>query len=227
MNRRAYNRRYRGIVSFLKFRFNLQRQLKSIVGVIIILILLLFLKMLNNSISDNIIQLIDKGLNYRVSLKRDGEILLNYGKKLLTFPERALTVFNFTGTIKYRPPIKGTIYKPFGEIKYLDGRTDYNNGIDIIPKEGKEPVSIENGIVEKIEDKGTKGYFVTVEHEGFKSVYGYLTKIYVNEGEEIDAGTKIGTLGTSRDGNMYLHFELWVDDSPVNPLDYLDFGNWF
>jgi len=225
MNRRVYNRGYRGVISFLKLRFNLQRQLKSIVGVIIILILLLFLKMLNNSISDNIIQLIDNGLNYKFSLKRDGEIILDYGKKLFKFPERVLTVFNFTDITKYNPPIEGTIYKPFGEIKYIDGRTDYNDGIDIIPKEEKEPVSIDKGRVEKIEDRGSKGYFVTIEHEGFKSVYGYLTKIYVKEGEDINIGTKIGTLGTSKDGNMYLHFELWVDGSPVNPLDYLDFEN--
>lgn len=226
MNRRVYSRRYRGIINFLKIRFNLQRQLKSIVGVIIILILLLFLKMLNNSISDNIIQIIDNGLNYEFSLRKDGMTILNYSKGVLTFPERALTVFNFTDTLRYHPPIKGTIYKPFGEIKYLDGRTDYNNGIDIIPKDEKEPVSIEKGIVEKIEDRDTKGYFVTVEHESFKTVYGYLTKIYVKEGEELSSGTKIGTLGTSKDGNMYLHFEIWVDGSPVNPLDYLDFGNW-
>lgn len=225
MNRRIYSRRYRGIINFFRMRFNLQRQLKSILGVIIILILLLLLKVINNSITDNIIQIIDNGLNYEFSLKRDGMALLDYGKRALTFPERALTVFNFTGTIRYSPPIKGTIYKPFGEIKYLDGRTDYNDGIDIIPKEEKEPISIEQGVVEKIEDRDTKGYFVTVAHEDFKTVYGYLTEVYVREGEELGPGTKIGTLGTSKDGNMYLHFEMWVDGSPVNPLDFLDFGN--
>lgn len=225
MNRRIYNRRYKGILNFLRARFNLQRQLKSVVGVIIILILLLFLKLLNNSISDNIIQIIDNGLNYKFSFEKDGKAILDYSKRALTFPERALTVFNFTDTIKYNPPIEGTIYRPFGEIKYLDGRTDYNNGIDIIPQEEKEPIAIEQGIVEKIEDRDTKGYFVTVKHEGFTTVYGYLTKTYVTEGEAIGPGVKIGTLGTSKDGNMYLHFELWVDGSPVNPLDYLDFRN--
>ncbi|NLX61563.1 MAG: M23 family metallopeptidase [Tissierellia bacterium] len=225
MNRRIYNRKYRGIINFFKARFNLKRQLKNIIGVIIILILLLFLKILNNSITDNIIQIIYNGLNYKFSLKEDGKAILDYSKRALTFPERALTVFNFTDTVRYNPPIKGTIYKPFGEIRYLDGRVDYNNGIDIIPKEEKETVTIEEGIVEKIEDRDTKGYFVTVNHESFKTVYGYLTKLYVKEGESLNPGTKIGTLGTSKDGNMYLHFELWVDGNPVNPLDYLNFGN--
>ena len=225
MNRRIYNRKYRGIINFFKARFNLKRQLKNIIGVIIILILLLFLKILNNSITDNIIQIIYNGLNYKFSLKEDGKAILDYSKRALTFPERALTVFNFTDTVRYNPPIKGTIYKPFGEIRYLDGRVDYNNGIDIIPKEEKEPVTIEEGIVEKIEDRDTKGYFVTVNHESFTTVYGYLTKLYVKEGESLNPGTKIGTLGTSKDGNMYLHFELWVDGNPVNPLDYLNFGN--
>lgn len=225
MNRRIYKRKYRGIIDFLRIRFNIKRQLINIIGVIIILILLLLLKILNNSISNNIIQIINKGLNYEFSLKEDGKAILDYSRHALTFPERALTVFNFTGTIKYDPPIKGTVYKPFGEIRYIDGRIDYNNGIDIIPKEEKEPVTIEKGIVEKIEDKDTKGYFITVNHEGFKTVYGYLTKLYVKEGEELNRGTKVGSLGTSKDGNMYLHFELWVDGNPVNPLDYLNFGN--
>lgn len=223
MNRRVYNRKYNGIINLLRIRFNLRRQLRNIVGVIIILILLLFLKILNNSISDNIIQIIDNGINYEFTLEKDGKAILNYGKKLFTLPEKALTVFNFTKTTRYNPPIEGTIYRPFGEIKYLDGRTYFNNGIDIIPEKEKEPVSIEQGVVEKIEDKDTKGYFVTVEHDEFKTVYGYLTKVYVKEGEEINSGTKIGTLGTSSDGNMYFHFELWIDDNPVNPIDYLNF----
>lgn len=225
MNRRVYSHRYRGILNFLKRRFNLRRQLISIVGVLIILILLLFLKMINNSISDNIIQIIENSINYEFSLKKDGQVILDYGKRFLKLPERALSVFNVMNSTKYPSPIDGAIYKPFGEIKYIDGTTDYNNGIDIIPKNDVDPVAIEKGIVAKIEDRNTKGYFVTIEHEDFVTVYGYLTKVYVSEREEIARGTKIGTLGTNKDGNKYLHFEILVDNTPVNPLDYIELGN--
>lgn len=222
MNRITYKKSYRGIISFIKRRFNPKRQLTSVVGVLIILVLLLLLKILNNSITDNIIQIIDNSINYEFSLKEDGKEMLNYGKKILKFPEKALTVFNIGGIDKYPPPIEGNIYKPFGEIKYLDGSTDFSNGLDIIPISEKDPIAIENGLITKVEDKDAKGYFVTIEHEEFVTVYGYLTNVYVKENEKISQGDKIGTLGTSKDGNMYLHFELWVDNSPTNPLNYID-----
>lgn len=179
--------------------------------------------MINNSISSNIIQIIYNSINYEFSIKKDGKLIIDYGKKLLMLPEKTLSVMNITNSTKYPPPIQGTIYNPFGETRYLGGRTIFNNGIDIIPDGDKEPVSIDKGIVKSIEDRGTKGYFVTVEHENMETLYGYLVSVYVKEGEEIELGTKIGTLGTNRDGNSYLHFEVWIEDTPVDPLDYVNF----
>ncbi|MBZ2175349.1 M23 family metallopeptidase [Schnuerera sp. xch1] len=221
MNRRI-NNKFNGITVFLKRRFNLRRQLKSVICVLIILVLLLFLKILNNNISDNIIQIIDNSINYKFSLKEDGKVVLDYGKRMLTLPEKALTVFNVTNMSKYPPPTEGTVYKPFGEVKYLDGRTDFNNGVDIILNTDKEPVSIAKGVVKKIEDRGSKGYFVTIEHEDFVTVYGYLITVYVDEGKQIEKDIKVGNLGTNKDGNKYLHFEVWINNSPVNPLEYID-----
>lgn len=221
MSRRVYYRNNRTIISFIKRRLNLRRQIINIVGVIIILLFLLILKLLNNSITNNIIQIVESSINYNFSLKKDGQAILNYSKKVLELPEKALEVFNISYSSKHPPPIEGTIYKPFGQVKYLNGKTEFNNGIDIIPKEDKDPVSIAEGIVRKIEDRKTKGYFVTIEHDGYSTVYGYLTKVYVNEGDKVAQGTRLGTLGTNKDGNKYLRFEVWIDDNPVNPMEYI------
>ena len=42
-------------------------------------------------------------------------------------------------------------------------------------------------------------------------------------------GDKIGSLGTNKDGNKYLHFQVWINGKPVNPTDYIDFQKkgWF
>lgn len=223
MNRRVYYRNNKIITNFIKRRLNPRRQLMNIIGVIIILLFLLILKLLNTSITNNVIQLVENSINYDFSLKKDGQAILNYSKKVLEFPERALEVFNINNTKKYPAPIDGTIYKPFGQVTYLNGKTDFNKGIDIIPKVNKEPVAIAKGIVRKVEDKNTKGYFVTIEHGDFSAVYGYLTKVYVKEGDIIDPGTSLGTLGTNKDGNKYLRFEIWVDNEPVNPMEYIYF----
>ncbi|HSH34662.1 M23 family metallopeptidase [Schnuerera sp.] len=223
MYKRRYNIKYKGILNYFKRRLHYKIQLKKVIGVIIILIFILILKIMNNSISSNIIQIIDNGINYEFSIKKDGKIIIDYGKKLLMLPEKTLSVLNISNSTKYQPPIEGVIYSPFGETRYLDGRTTFNNGVDIIPNEDKEPISIEEGFVKVIEDKGTKGYFVTIEHEGMVTVYGYLVSVYIKEGEEVGKGTKIGTLGTNKDGNKYLHFEIWIEGSPVDPLNHVDF----
>ena len=64
-----------------------------------------------------------------------------------------MSVINLKITLNICHQLEGAIYNPFGQIKYLDGSTSFNEGVDVIPKEGKEPISIEEGIVRKIEDK--------------------------------------------------------------------------
>lgn len=92
-----------------------------------------------------------------------------------------------------------------------------------MPKEDTDPAAITKGLVRKVEDRNSKGYFITVEHVDFTTVYGYLAKSYVEEGDTVEQGTKLGSLGTNKDGNKYLHFEIWVDNSPVNPMEYIYF----
>ncbi|WP_236909274.1 murein hydrolase activator EnvC family protein [Clostridium sp. Cult3] len=224
MERKRYTNRYKGVKVFLSKRLHYKRQINKILYVLIILVFLLLLKRLNNSLTSNIIQIIDRGINHEFSFKKDGKKILDYSKGLLKLSEKTLEVLNIKNESKYMPPIEGAIYSPFGQVKHLDGSTTFNNGIDIIPKEGKEPVAIEKGLVTKIEDRKTKGYFVTIQHENMTTVYGYLIKVYLSEGEEILSGAKIGTLGTNKDGNKYLHFEIWLDGVPVNPLEYVKFN---
>lgn len=225
MYKRGYSTKYKGILNFFKRRFHYKKKMNQVICVLIILILILILKRLNNNLSSNIIQIIDNSIRYEFSIKKDGKEILDYGKKILILPEKALSVINLKNSPKYLPPIEGAIYNPFGEVKYLDGRTSFNEGVDLIPEEGKEPVSIEDGIIRKIEDKDTKGYFIRIEHENMTTVYGYLVSVYVTEGEKVVQGTKIGSLGTNKDGNKYLHFEIWVENQPVNPSDYVNFSS--
>lgn len=222
MKRRRYNRNFKSVMNFFRGRLNFKRQLNRIIYVLAILVLLLLLKRLNNSISNNIIEIIDNSINYKVNIKEDSRKVLDYGKKLLELPEKAMSVFNFGGEdTKYIGPINGAIYNPFGEIKYLDGSSKFNNGVDIIPKDENEPVSIDSGEVVSIEDKGSQGYYITIKHDKFITVYGYLIEVYVNIGDKVSQGTKLGSLGTNKDGNKYLHFEIWKDGEPVNPSNYI------
>ncbi len=224
MKRLRYNRNFRNIINLFKHRLDLKRQLNRIIYVLAILILLLLLKRLNNSISSNIIEIIDNSINHKVNIKEDSKLIIDYGKKIFKLPEKALTVLNLENNSKYIMPIEGVIYSPFGEIKYLDGSSKFNSGIDIIPSEDKEAVVIDNGVVISIEDRKSKGYYITIKHDEIISVYGYLVKTYVDVGDEVAQGTKLGSLGTNKDGNKYLHFEIWKDEEPVDPTKYIKFN---
>ncbi|NLJ77733.1 MAG: M23 family metallopeptidase [Tissierellia bacterium] len=229
MNRKRYGRTNNNILRFIKNRIRYGLNMKQVACVLVILLIIFILKLLNNSISTNIIQIIDKGINYEFSIRDDGNRILGYSKQMMRISQDALSVFRTGTSHKHAPPIKGSIYNPFGETVYLDGRTSFNEGVDIIPSDEKEPIAIRDGMVKKVEDRDTKGYFVTIEHEDMTTVYGYLISAYVSKGDRVKEGDRIGSLGTNKDGNKYLHFQVWVDGEPVNPTNYIEFQKkgWF
>ncbi len=101
-------------------------------------------------------------------------------------------------------------------------------GIDIGTDEGAEVFSSEKGVVSKVYKDPKLGSTVEVTHEGgIVSVYSNLNagKIAVKEGDEIASGTLIGCVGDSAITEIcdeaHLHFEIRVNGSSVNPLDYI------
>lgn len=55
----------------------------------------------------------------------------------------------------------------------------------------------------------------------FLSAYAHNDDILVREGDTVDAGQRIATMGLGRDRRPLLHFEIRYNGKPVNPLDYL------
>ena len=88
-------------------------------------------------------------------------------------------------------------------------------------------VASEKGVVESIKNDPRFGLTVVIKHSGgFKTVYSnLLTSEFVKEGESVEKGQTIGTVGESASFEIaeeaHLHFEMYKDGEVLNPTIYL------
>ena len=70
------------------------------------------------------------------------------------------------------------------------------------------------------------GYHIIVDcGGGYSTLYGHLSQILVTQGQHVDWGSQIGVSGvTGYTTGEHLHFEIRVNNVPVDPSNYLDFG---
>ncbi|MEP6848252.1 MAG: M23 family metallopeptidase [Acidobacteriota bacterium] len=107
---------------------------------------------------------------------------------------------------------------PFG------GRTyEFHPGMDIYGERGEEVLAPANGVVIKAAWTGGYGNMVEIDHgNGLTTRYGHMSKIEVEVGDTITRGQVLGLIGsTGRSTGPHLHYELRLDDRPVNPRHYL------
>ncbi|MGR3310875.1 MAG: peptidoglycan DD-metalloendopeptidase family protein [Candidatus Brocadiales bacterium] len=113
----------------------------------------------------------------------------------------------------YLWPVRGEIISYYGDRK--DGLR--NTGMDIGAEPGEDVVAVKGGVV-LTTTEGFGGGVVVIEHwRGLDSWYGHVGKILVNRGSKVNQGQVIAKVGTQH----ILHFKMFVDDRPVDPLKYL------
>ncbi|MFN2120184.1 MAG: M23 family metallopeptidase, partial [Anaerolineales bacterium] len=68
-----------------------------------------------------------------------------------------------------------------------------------------------------------RGNATFIDHGwGVYTGYFHQRAIHVSAGEHVEAGQLIGEIGdTGRVTGPHLHFDLWVGDVQVNPLEWL------
>jgi len=97
-----------------------------------------------------------------------------------------------------------------------------NKGVDIAT-EGNAPVkSVFGGIVSRRFRLPNGQLAVVVSHGNYFTVYLGITEVLVEKDQEVKAGQRIGTTYTNPiTSKTVLHFEVWKDNQPVNPLLWL------
>lgn len=121
-------------------------------------------------------------------------------------------------------PVSGTVTSGFGYREHpSDGEVRFHYGLDIAAGSGTDAVSIADGTVAAVGDSTSYGLYVIIRHaDGVESLYAHLSEVCVNNGDEVKAGEKLGTVGQTGNATApCLHLELLVDGDYVNPGYYL------
>lgn len=128
------------------------------------------------------------------------------------------------GTMQW--PIYGhyTITSNYGMRTHpITGVYKLHTGVDISATIGSDFTAIADGIVVKAEYNGAYGNMVIIDHGGgVQTLYAHGSQIIAEVGQEVKAGDivlKVGSTGYST--GPHAHFEVRINGSPVNPLDYV------
>ena len=120
--------------------------------------------------------------------------------------------------IFFFPPVEGVVTKKFN---ILTG----NLGVDVAVAKEEYVKAITDGIVVLATYTAEDGNIIILQHKNqLVSVYKNNTELFKKEGDHVQAGDLIGLLGDKNtNATPLLHFELWLDNNPVNPENYIVF----
>lgn len=104
------------------------------------------------------------------------------------------------------------------------GASSYHKGIDWATPTGTPVVASCGGTVAKAGWASGYGYVVYINHEdGRQTRYGHLSKVLVSVGQKVKQGERIALSGnTGISSGPHVHFEILINGSQVNPLNYLN-----
>ncbi|MGY5346476.1 peptidoglycan DD-metalloendopeptidase family protein [Paenibacillus glucanolyticus] len=114
-------------------------------------------------------------------------------------------------------PVSGArITSPFG---HRWGRS--HEGVDMVG--GSTIMASASGRVVFAGQQSGYGNVVIVDHgNGYRTLYGHMSKISVSNGQSVGQGSKLGVMGnTGRSTGTHLHFEVQKNGVAQNPMNYL------
>ena len=136
---------------------------------------------------------------------------------------------------KYRfiwPEPQAEISQPFGPSTYwfeppYGSYAHFHTGIDLVEPFGSPVLAADDGVVALVgsSSSGYGNYVVIAHSGGLNTLYGHLSTSLVKVGQSVTQGTPVGLEGsTGNSTGAHLHFELRINQSPVNPAPYLPPG---
>ncbi|MBZ0279637.1 MAG: LysM peptidoglycan-binding domain-containing protein [Anaerolineae bacterium] len=138
-------------------------------------------------------------------------------------------ISNFTSTRYFDGPMglpaAASVTSPFGRKRsYNGGPFDhFHSGADFAGAPGTPVLAAASGVVVLADTLNVRGRSTIIDHGwGVFTGYWHQTEQYVQVGEIVTVGQIIGTIGaTGRVTGPHLHWELWVNGVPVDPMQWV------
>jgi murein DD-endopeptidase MepM/ murein hydrolase activator NlpD len=103
----------------------------------------------------------------------------------------------------------------------------FHTGIDMVAPFGSPVYAADDGVVALVGTSSTGyGNYVVIAHSGgLDTLYGHLSTALVKIGQPVTQGQPVGLEGSSGNSTgAHLHFELRINQRPVDPAPYLPPG---
>lgn len=118
------------------------------------------------------------------------------------------------------PPVSGTISQMFDPKKK-------HFAVDVVAVQGSPVKAVADGMVIFSEWTAETGYVIIIEHsDNIISVYKHNGSLNKSQGDLVQSGEVIASVGNTGEltTGPHLHFELWRNGKPKNPMDFIDFN---
>ena len=124
-------------------------------------------------------------------------------------------------------PVVGSITGRFGErMDPFSGEGAFHTGLDISSPYGASVRATADGMIVEAAEHNGYGRLVVIDHGfGVTTWYGHLSSFTVPPGIRVKRGDIIGYVGVSgRTTGPHVHYEVRINNAPVNPLRYLRYA---
>ncbi len=189
---------------------------------VVLLVGVFFLSNLKDSFSEGLTQEIGKAISYQVQWNE-----LLKGDMVAVFEEKVsgliggeeVTVFNSSFDEPFLEPVDGHLTSAFEEKTHPVFNTRIEpRGVEYSIFETQAILASMDGTVLNIMDSTYQGKRIVVQHQNqYKSVYDGIENVSVKEGQSITRGEELGRIEANEEISKLLFFEVWKDNTAIDP----------
>ncbi len=121
--------------------------------------------------------------------------------------------------LAFFPPVEGTISQEYNVV-------EKHYAIDIVTEKGAPVKTVADGTVIFSEWTADTGHVLIIQHaNNIMTAYKHNASVNKSQGDLVVSGEVIATVGNTGEltTGPHLHFELWSNGYPVNPVNFIDF----